>query len=74
MWTHRRNVALLRLLASSTAYSPAFLAALSGGGAWRREARTLVALAAQRDIALREEILIFSDVRELQALRIRLGW
>jgi hypothetical protein len=69
MWKHRRHVALLRLVTSSGAYSPAFLAALNGGGAWRREARTLVARAAQRKIALKEETLIFSDVRDLQALQ-----
>lgn len=69
MWKHRRHVALLRLVTSSGTYSPVFLAALNGGGAWRREARTLVARAAQRKIALKEETLIFSDVRDLQALQ-----
>lgn len=69
MWTHQRHAALLRLMASSGTYSPAFLAALNGGGAWRREARTLIARAAQRKLTLREEALIYSDVRDLQAIQ-----
>lgn len=48
-------------------YSQAFLDALTGGGAWAREARLLVALAAQDRITLDEEQLALSDVRDLQA-------
>jgi len=72
MWKHQHQAALLRLVTSSATYSPAFLAALDGSGAWRREARTLIARAAQRQLTLREEALIFSDVRDLQALQLLL--
>jgi hypothetical protein len=55
-------------------YSAAFLdLVLSGGGAWCREARAVVALAAQACLALDERSLILCDVRELQALRRRLA-
>lgn len=56
----------------STAYSAAFICSLGGGGAWCREARIVVALAAQRNIRLDEDQLVISDVRDLQALRFAL--
>lgn len=58
----------------SGAYTPAFLdAALCGGGAWAREARLVVALAARRGVGLDEQALIYSDVHDLQALRMALA-
>ncbi|WIG60692.1 MAG: hypothetical protein OJF49_003440 [Ktedonobacterales bacterium] len=54
-------------------YTAAFLTALTSGcGAWGREARVVIALAAQTGIALDEQTLVWSDVRDLQALRARL--
>jgi hypothetical protein len=51
-------------------YSVAFRErALCGGGAWSREARIVVALAAQAGIVLDEETVIVCDVRDLQALQ-----
>lgn len=56
------------------AYTPAFLdAALCGGGAWAREARLVVALAARRGVKGDEQTLIYSDVHDLQALRMALA-
>lgn len=53
---------------------PRVQAALCGGigGAWMREASLALALAAQAHIALDEETLIYSDVRDLMALQQRL--
>ena len=45
---------------------------MSGGGAWSREARTLLALAQARGVALDDETLIYSDVRDLQAMQSNL--
>ena len=54
-------------------YTAAFLETLTSGcGAWGREARVVIALAAQTGIALDEQTLIWSDVRDLQTLRARL--
>lgn len=50
-------------------YSPAFLAAITGGAAWSREARILLALAAARGIRLDETQLIMEDVYGLRARR-----
>lgn len=56
------------------AYTPAFLeAALCGGGAWAREARLVVALAARRGVKVDEQALLYSDVHDLQALRMALA-
>ncbi len=56
------------------AYTPAFLdAALCGGGAWAREARLVVALAARRGVKVDEQALIYSDVHDLQSLRMALA-
>ena len=58
---------------ASSAYTSRFMTeALTGGGAWRREARAVVALAAQLGLMLDEQMLIVSDVRDLQALALRL--
>ncbi len=53
----------------SASYSPEFLAAVEGAGAWSREARVLLALAAARSIKLDEAELAWADVRGLRALR-----
>ncbi len=54
---------------NGASYSPEFLAAVEGGGAWSREARMLLALAAARGVKLDEEALILDDVRDLRARR-----
>ncbi|MFI5272007.1 MAG: hypothetical protein ACHQ4H_03110 [Ktedonobacterales bacterium] len=41
----------------------------AGEGAWRREARALVASAARREVFVCDEMLRYFDVRDLQALR-----
>lgn len=45
---------------------------MTGASAWSREARALLALAEQRGIALDEEALLYSDVRDLQGWQARL--
>jgi hypothetical protein len=50
-------------------YSAAFLAAVRGGGAWSREARLLLAVAAARSIRLDEREVNLEDVRGLRARR-----
>jgi hypothetical protein len=50
-------------------YSAAFLTAVRGGGAWSREARLLLAVAAARGIRLDEREVILEDVRGLRARR-----
>ena len=56
----------------TAAYSPMFITDIvTGGGAWRREARVVVGLAARHGLMLDEQTLIFSDVRDLQALAQR---
>ena len=50
-------------------YSPEFLAAVEGSGAWSREARTLLALAAAYGAQLDDEALIWDDARDLRARR-----
>lgn len=44
----------------------------TGGGAWIREASRTLALAAQAQVHLDEEALIYSDVRDLMALQWKL--
>lgn len=53
----------------SERYTPAFLASVKGCGAWSREARLLLALAAARGIQLDESRLTLADVHDLRALR-----
>lgn len=45
----------------------------AGSDAWSREARRVHELAARRGVRLDEQTLIFSDVRDLQALEWRLA-
>jgi hypothetical protein len=52
-----------------TTYSPEFLAAVEGSGAWSREARVLLALAAMRGVKLDEAALVWDDVHGLRARR-----
>ncbi len=47
--------------------------ALRSEGTWGREARRVVMLAAELGVPLDAETLIVSDVRDLMALRLRLG-
>ncbi len=56
----------------SASYSPEFLAAVEGGGAWSREARVLLARAAARGVKLNEAALIWDDAHDLRARRDRL--
>ena len=53
-------------------YSPEFLVAVKGSGAWSREARVLLALAAARGAKMDESELIWEDARGLRAHRDRL--
>ncbi len=52
-----------------TSYSPEFLAAVEGAGAWSREARVLLALAAARGVRLDEAELIWDDAHDLRIRR-----
>lgn len=56
----------------SATYSPEFLAAVKGSGAWSREARVLLALAAARGVRLNEAELVWEDARDLRARRDQL--
>lgn len=51
------------------AYSTPFIEAVKGGGAWSREARILLSLAAARGVRLNEDDLILEDARDLRARR-----
>jgi hypothetical protein len=51
-------------------YSRRLLDALELGGAWSREARAILALAAQVGVRLDEETLMWSDIHDLQMLRL----
>ena len=47
-------------------------AIMIGQDAWSREARVLLTLAQRRGIALDDSALVYSDVRDLQAMQWRL--
>lgn len=47
-------------------------AIMDGSGAWSREARSLLALAQERGVTLDDNTLVYSDVRDLQAMEWRL--
>jgi hypothetical protein len=51
-------------------YSRHLVEAIELGGAWSREARAILALAAQAGVRLDEETLLWSDVHDLQMLRL----
>jgi hypothetical protein len=51
-------------------YSRRLLDAIEMGGAWSREARAILQLAAQAGVRLDEETLLWSDVHDLQMLRL----
>jgi hypothetical protein len=51
-------------------YSRRLLDAIAMGGAWSREARAILALAAQAGVRLDEETLLWSDIHDLQMLRL----
>lgn len=46
--------------------------AMNGRGAWAREARKALGLASTRRVVLDPEYLIYCDVRDLQAISLRL--
>lgn len=55
-------------------YSPAFVAATTGqDGAWSHEVRLVLTIASQLGMRLDEDMLAFSDVHDLQALRAALA-
>jgi hypothetical protein len=56
--------------ADATPYSQRFLAALDAGGSWSREAYALLEVAARLGLRLDENLLTWSDVRDLQAMRL----
>jgi len=56
--------------ADATPYSQRFLAALDAGGSWSREAFALMDIAARLGLRLDENLLTWSDVRDLQAIRL----
>ena len=47
-------------------------AAVSGNGAWAREARRAMMAAGERQVVFNTESIISCDVRDLQALSLRL--
>lgn len=51
-------------------YSRRLLDAIEMGGAWSREARAILQLAAQAGVRLDEETLLWSDIHDLQMLRL----
>jgi hypothetical protein len=51
-------------------YSQRFLAALDAGGSWSREAYALLEIAARLGLRFDENLLTWSDVRDLQAIRL----
>jgi hypothetical protein len=51
-------------------YSQRFLVALDAGGAWSREAYALLAITARLGLRLDEDLMVWSDVRDLQAIRL----
>ena len=56
--------------ADATPYSQRFLAALDAGGSWSREAYALLEIVARLGLRLDENLLTWSDVRDLQAIRL----
>jgi hypothetical protein len=56
--------------ADATPYSQRFLAALDAGGSWSREAFALINVAARLGLRFDEDLLTWSDVRDLQAIRL----
>ncbi len=56
--------------ADATPYSQRFLAALDAGGSWSREAFALIDIAARLGLRFDENLLTWSDVRDLQSIRL----
>jgi hypothetical protein len=54
----------------ATPYSQQFLAALDAGGSWGREAFALIALAARLGLRFDEDLLSWSDARDLTSIRL----
>jgi hypothetical protein len=51
-------------------YSRRLAEALDLGGAWSREAKAILRLATQAGVRLDEETLLWSDIHDLQMLRL----
>jgi hypothetical protein len=51
-------------------YSRRLVEALDLGSAWSREAKAILQLAAQAGVRLDEETLLWSDIHDLQMLRL----
>ncbi len=58
--------------ADATPYSQRFLAALDAGGSWSREAYALMTSPRGWDCGLNEDLLTWSDVRDLPSIRLLL--
>jgi hypothetical protein len=56
----------------ATPYSQQFLAALDAGGSWGREAFALIELAARLGFRFDEDLLTWSDARDLTSIRLLL--
>jgi hypothetical protein len=56
--------------ADTTPYSQQFLAALDTGGSWGREAFALIELAARLGLRFDEDLLTWSDARDLTSIRL----
>lgn len=69
MKTHGLD-AMLAPRADATPYSQRFLAALDAGGSWSREAYALMALTARLGLRLNEDLLTWSDARDLTSIRL----
>src|SRR6478609_3058851 len=69
MKTHGLD-AMLAPRADATPYSQRFLAALDAGGAWSREAYALMALTARLGLRINEDLLTWSDARDLASIRL----
>ena len=56
--------------ADATPYSQRFLAALDAGGSWSREAFALINVAARLGLRFDEDLLTWSDARDLTSIRL----
>jgi hypothetical protein len=69
MKTHGLDM-MLAPRADATPYSQRFLAALDTGGSWGREAFALIELAARVGLRFDEDLLTWSDARDLTSIRL----
>jgi hypothetical protein len=61
---------MLASRADAMPYSQRFLAALDAGGPWGREAFALIEIAARLGLRFDEDVLTWSDVRDLASIRL----